>query len=132
MGISVRKSILLAEDDINTRHELEALFSENGYDVTVTSNGLDALELAKTRKYDLVVTDIYMPKLDGLDFIVTLKRIHQEVKALIITGCDRAESGESEIEDTYARALQKYGGFDVLKKPFRGSELLKKVEQILK
>jgi CheY-like chemotaxis protein len=57
--------ILVAEDDIDIRDALAALFGDEGYEVVAAENGLEALEKLRLKRVDLVVTDVNMPFMDG-------------------------------------------------------------------
>jgi DNA-binding response OmpR family regulator len=112
--------------------ELTLLLEEHGYDVKVASNGKVALEVFAGGGIDLVLTDIYMPKTDGLDLLVEIKKVSPGTKALVMSGGDRADGRFAIDEDSYATALQKYGGVEVLKKPFRGVVLVAKIGALLR
>jgi len=58
--------ILIVDDELNMRLVLQAMLKKEGYDVTTASDGLEALKILKSGQMDIVVTDLKMPKLDGM------------------------------------------------------------------
>lgn len=79
--------ILIVDDSKSIRYSLNFLLEENGYDVMEADNGSMALQLANSEKYDVVVTDINMPEMDGLTFTRELRQIpsYKFTTVLILT-----------------------------------------------
>src|ERR1700689_1755652 len=101
-------SILIVDDEKGIRESLGALLRDEGYTVDVVGSGEECLEVIETRHYDLVLLDIWLPKLDGLE---TLERIQeQEAPPMVVV-----ISGHANIE-TAVRAT-KLGAFDFIEKP---------------
>ena len=71
------KRVLVAEDDPTIQLVLEKILRQSGYDVTITSNGSEALNTAKGRVFDAVLTDWMMPEMDGIELI---RRVREECK----------------------------------------------------
>lgn len=69
-----RRSILVVEDSITARTLLKNILSTAGYDVRTTVDGLDAVAALRTRKFDLVVSDIQMPRMDGFDLVENIRK----------------------------------------------------------
>lgn len=115
-------SILLVEDDDDLRDDLALALQSEGYTVTACSGGLKALELASQETFDLVVSDVRMAGLDGLETIERLQKQQPSVATLIITGYTA--------EADSIRAVR-LGVGDFLKKPFRLDEFLQAVERLL-
>lgn len=120
--MSAEEKILVIEDDDSLREDLVMVLSDEGYWVQSAASGLDALELANRQNFDLVVSDIRMAGMDGLD---TLERLQQEqpsVATLIITGFTA--------EADSIRAVR-LGVGDYLKKPFELNEFIAAVARQL-
>jgi len=66
-------SILLVDDDVSTLGILEGFLEDHGYAVTTARNGIDALKILNTRSFDLMITDILMPDVDGYEVIANAK-----------------------------------------------------------
>lgn len=91
--MSVRKpsaaavlSILLVDDNLNGIKARKIILEEQGYRVVTALNGLDALDLFTQQKFDLVVTDYKMPKMDGLELIMNLRTLRPELPIVLISG----------------------------------------------
>ena len=119
-----KNKVLLVDDDQMLRELLAGLLSDNGYAVEEAANGLEALDQVESRHYDHVITDINMPKMDGLSF---LKEIREKGIKLNIT----VLSAHSDMS-TVVEAM-KLGASDFIAKPFQSEDeillTLKKVEE---
>ncbi|HKG22524.1 MAG TPA: response regulator, partial [Blastocatellia bacterium] len=73
MSREVKNKILLVEDDTDTRHVLSLLFELEGFEVVAAADGQEAYMRAVSEEPDLIVTDINMPKVSGLDLIRLVK-----------------------------------------------------------
>ncbi len=119
-----RDRILLADDNVDMRDYVRRLLAEE-YEVFTAANGQIALELSKTLKPDLIVTDVMMPELDGFGLLQALRSnpVTKSVPVIMLS----ARAGE----DAHIEGLQS-GADDYLIKPFNARELLARVRtQIL-
>lgn len=78
-------SILVVEDDENTRKLMEAVLTQNGYEVVTAGDGVDALEKMDNRHVDLIVLDLMMPRMDGYEFTETLRQCDCNLPILMVT-----------------------------------------------
>src|SRR5688572_13904727 len=78
--------ILVVEDDSITRSTICGLLRTEGYEVSEASNGAQALELLKTEPVDLVITDFYMPRLDGVALVEQIHTSSPETPVVFMTG----------------------------------------------
>jgi len=101
--------ILVVDDDRGMREFLEIMLTQEGYEVTCSSEGRDALNLCRKQAFDLVITDLKMPKVDGIDFLKGVKDVSPETMVILITAY---ASGE-----TAVTAMQE-GAYDYLEKNF--------------
>ena len=102
--------ILIVDDDRNTRESLGRALRRDGYEVLVAEHGKAALALAQDHHVDLVLTDLKMPGLDGLDLIESLKVVCPDVSSILISAFASV--------DTAVKAVRR-GVRDVLEKPIR-------------
>src|SRR5262245_53313567 len=78
--------ILLVEDDELVRHSISRLLQASGYIVIEAENGRTALASISQEPIDLVVTDVIMPEMDGVELIVALRRSHPDLKIIAMSG----------------------------------------------
>jgi len=83
------KRILIAEDQISTREALIALANRRGYDVVAVSNGVELLDIASKEGFDLVITDLVMPDLNGASATEIMKLQGNTTPVLALTGLSR-------------------------------------------
>jgi two-component system response regulator PilR (NtrC family) len=114
--------ILVVDDDQGMRDYLEIMLSREGYDVTTASGGREAISACKKRKYDLVITDLKMPKISGIDILKAVKEHSPETMVILITGY---ASGETAIE------AMKEGAYDYLEKNFTVDDLKSTIQDAL-
>jgi len=102
-------TILVVDDEQNMRVALFEALSRNGYEVTVAENGRMALDLVRKKAPDLVIADIKMPEMGGIELLERLKSMHPDLPVIIITGYATVDT---------AVAAMKLGVFDYILKPF--------------
>ncbi len=119
---STVSTVLIADDDRNTLSSLREGLTGEGYSVLSAGSGTEGLELARSGKPDLVITDLMMPGMDGLVFLKTVKKLNPYLPVIIITGHGSVE--------TAVEAL-KEGAFDYLPKPVRMKEVLRTAARAL-
>jgi CheY-like chemotaxis protein len=119
-----RARILLVDDDPMIAQLIIDMLSLDGYDVETAPNGVAALEKVQGRRYDLILTDLHMPELDGAGLYreLTRQQAHPPQKIIFLTGT----AGSSE-----AHRLVQETGLPVLRKPFNIIELLELVRTVL-
>jgi len=103
-----KKRILVVEDDAEMRSLLKDFFTEEGFEIDSVSNGSEAFRILVRELFDLVITDIRMPGLTGLDILPGIKKLQPNVPIIVITAF-----GSDEIRD---RAMAK-GATRYLEKP---------------
>ncbi|MEW6277085.1 MAG: HD domain-containing phosphohydrolase [Candidatus Eremiobacterota bacterium] len=116
------EKILVVEDDPLMLAALEILLTDEGYDVTTASSGLEAIQMAKETSYDLVVCDVRMAEMDGIETISNLKREQPDTRSIVITGYASP--------DVPIRAI-KMGVDDYLMKPFDDRQFVQSVKRSL-
>ena len=115
-------SILIVDDETAILTSLRSILEDEGYDVSVASSGIEALKIYTTDPPDLMILDIWMPELDGLE---TLKR----VKEFVPTAQVMMMSGHGSIE-TAVRAI-KLGAYDYIEKPLSLENVTLRVKHAL-
>lgn len=77
--------IMVVEDDNNTRKLMEAVLLQNGYEVILAKDGIDALEKMENHHVDLIIADVMMPRMDGFEFTETLRKCNYNLPILMVT-----------------------------------------------
>jgi len=113
--------ILIAEDEEITLKHLVNTLRKEGYEVSSAVNGIDALRMIEAEYFDLLITDIKMPGLSGLELLSTVKSKYPEIEVVVITGFGTIGSAIEAIKN---------GAIDYITKPFDLDELLLKVKKI--
>ncbi|MGH7833797.1 MAG: response regulator transcription factor [Candidatus Binatia bacterium] len=78
--------ILIAEDDDLNRQNISAFLIQEGYEVKQTTNGAQALRLAERERFDLVISDVFMPLIGGFELVEGLKSVSPYTPVLLMTG----------------------------------------------
>lgn len=113
--------VLVAEDEEISLNNIIDTLQEEGYEVSATRNGLDALKLMESGSFDVLITDIKMPGLSGLDLLSEAKERFTETKVIVVTGFGSISA---------AVDAMKMGAYDYIAKPFELDELALKVKKI--
>ena len=87
VGKSIMNKILIVDDEIKTCKLIKEYLETKMYSVVTSSNGKDALEKVKNEKYSVVLLDIRMPGMDGIEVLKNIKEISPETMVIIHTGC---------------------------------------------
>jgi two-component system cell cycle response regulator CpdR len=119
--VSLRR-ILLAEDDESMRVFLAKALERAGYEVISTDNGLDALMRLKQEPFSLLLTDIVMPRMDGIELARQAAVLDPELKIMFITGFAAVTLNSDANPPKDAR---------VLSKPFHLKDLVREVDKLL-
>lgn len=115
--------ILVVDDDRGMREFLDIMLTREGYEVKTAGDGKEAITLCRKNTFDLVVTDLKMPKVDGIDFLKAIKEISPETMVILITAY---ASGETAV------AAMKEGAYDYLEKDFDVEDLKDTIRDALK
>jgi DNA-binding NtrC family response regulator len=118
------EKLLVVDDEPDMLRLLSMIIKEKTpYEVTTTTNPLEALELAKGGGFDLLLVDLKMPGLNGIELLEAVRRFDEDVPVIIITAYGTVEAAVETIRK---------GGFDFITKPFRKEQILFTVERALR
>jgi len=115
--------ILVMEDDVSVAKGLEMVLTEEGYDVNWAGTGELALEAFKQKRYDLLVADLRLPGIDGMEVIKQVKEEKPETEVIVITGYGTTST---------AVEAMKLGASEFLPKPFTEDQIKGAVDGALK
>jgi two-component system response regulator AtoC len=119
-------NVLVVDDEESMRHLLNVILTDRGYEVRAVSNGEDALRELSARDYDLVLSDVRMPRMDGLVLLRRALELHPELTFIVMSAYGT--------HDTAIEAM-KAGAYDYVSKPFKPDEVvlvLRKAEERLR
>jgi len=122
-GTPWQPRILLMEDELNMAQGLQMVLQEVGYAVDLARTGRAALEKFSQKLFDLLVADLRLPDIDGMEVIKTVKEKKPETQAIVITGYPSVASAVTAV---------KLGVHEYLRKPFTQDEFMAAVEGALK
>ena len=120
--MTAKKRIMVVDNEEGLCRMMEAVLSDNGYAVTAFTRSFEAAETFQAGQWDLVVTDIKMPGMDGLELLQKLKQKDPAIPVIMVTAYATVEMS--------IQALRK-GAYDMLTKPFEPEELLYRVKNAL-
>jgi DNA-binding NtrC family response regulator len=117
-----KKVILIVEDDPTVGGSLRLLFKKKGHEILLASNGKEALQLFRHKVVDLVITDVVMPRMDGIELLEAVKGLRPETEVIVISA-----------QGTIEKAVQamKLGAFDFIEKPINPRVISLLVERAL-
>ncbi|MBW1739850.1 MAG: response regulator [Deltaproteobacteria bacterium] len=116
----MKQRILIVDDEQEFAESLSERLTIRGYEVATSLNGQDALEKVKGYNFDVVILDVLMPGMDGVEVLREIKKIKPLTEVIMLTG---NASVESAVEG------MKLGAYDYLMKPCDTEELLSKVNK---
>ena len=116
-----RKKVLLVDDNIMMRRMIINLFMNENLEIDEASDGREGLDKIATRDYDLVITDIIMPVMEGIEMILEAKKLHPNLKIIAISGS----------KPYYLYMAKKLGVDAVFNKPLNQHHFYAKVKNVL-
>ncbi len=119
--VEEKRSILLVDDEESSRKVFSAILAKAGYLVDEATNGMDALEKARAKRYDVALVDIKLPDMEGTELLLRLPKSSEMVK-IVVTGFSTTEN---------AVKASDCGADDFLVKPVDPEELLRSIRERL-
>jgi two-component system, NtrC family, response regulator HydG len=119
---SERKKILLVDDHQPFRDSLAKILSGEEWQVFAAGDGAEALEILRREEIHLLLTDLKMPKMDGVELLKVAKTIRADLEVILVTGYGTVDTAVTAMKD---------GAFDYIQKPFKPREILKLVRRAL-
>ncbi|MDA8079735.1 MAG: response regulator, partial [Nitrospiraceae bacterium] len=118
MGKKAR--VLIVDDELIGLRNLQHVMEKEGYEVQGTQSGQNALKLMEEKRFEIVITDLKMEKVDGMQILKKAKTLHPECEVILITGYATLQS---------AIQAMKKGAYDYVAKPFKLDEVRKVVAE---
>lgn len=117
-----KKKILVVDDEQNSREGLTKILIKEGYEVVAAESGEDALVEAKKEDFDLIITDLRMPEVSGIDVLEKIRAKKPDIGVIIVTAYGEVNS--------YLKAMT-LGAFEYLNKPIKLDELRRVISKAL-
>ena len=121
-----KATILLVEDEELLRAGVQEVLEIQGYKVITAPDGQQALACLAAETIDLIITDLVMPKMDGVDFVKQLREIKPDLPVIVVSGSTRNIMQRYGID-----SIQVPGANASLPKPFKSVDLIEQVRQLL-
>jgi len=115
-------SILIVDDEPTIQQSLSGILSDEGFEISVASNGYEALQVIQAESPDLVLLDIWMPGMDGIETLKEIKKENPSIQVIIITGHGTIET---------AVKATKLGAFDLIEKPLSIDKIIVSISNAL-
>ncbi len=117
-----KAKILVVDDEDIVRTSCSRTLTPGGFEVRLAKNGLEGIKMMGEEKFDIVLTDLKMPDMDGIEVLRRIKETWPDVEVIIITGYQTV--------DTAVKSI-KLGAFDYIEKPFTPDALMNAVSKAL-
>lgn len=122
----MNNKILVVDDEPQVRDMLRQTLEKEGYEVTEANDGEEGVRVLKEQLVDLMITDIYMPKKEGLETMSEARKMNPSLKIIAISGGGKQHDLDSLL------ISHRFGANKVLPKPFSRKTLLQHIQELLK
>jgi len=119
------KKILVIDDEEMMLDMMRQILQRAGYTVLTATDGMEGMDIFQQEEIDLIITDIFMPRKEGISVVYDLREKHPNAKIVAISGGGRLNSKD------YLRYAEKLGADRTLAKPFSKSEILNIVDELV-
>ncbi|MFQ5706345.1 MAG: sigma-54-dependent transcriptional regulator [bacterium] len=116
------KSILIVDDEASVRESLDKALSKAGYATRTAKSGKEALAVLAESSVDLILSDVRMPDVDGIELLKSIKERFENIEVILITGYGTIET---------AVEAMKEGAYDFISKPFKKTVILSTIERAI-
>lgn len=114
-----KPKILIVDDEERFRNTMRKLLSIEDYEASVAGSGSEALDELHKNTYDIIILDVRMPEVSGVQVLSEIKKLDPTIEVIIMTGYASVDT---------AKEIMKLGAYDYLLKPYAISELLEKID----
>lgn len=119
---NLTKKLLVVDDEMGIRQSLKKILEKEGYEVLTASNGEEAFKIIRTGDIDLLISDIRMAGMDGLELLKVCKSVSPYTEVIMITGYASVDTAVDSM---------KQGAYDYITKPFKKADILKAVQKAI-
>ena len=122
MNNIAKQTVLIVDDQESIRVALSRMLSKEGYEVLLTDEGEKALDVLREKKVNVMLSDLKMPKMDGLQLLKASKLVKPEVEVILITAHGTIEKAVGAMKD---------GAYDFITKPFKKIVIVNMIKKAL-
>jgi DNA-binding NtrC family response regulator len=115
----MKKKILVVDDDCNFRNLVLQILEDEGYSVSTAEDGISALKALESEKCDVLLTDIRMPNMDGIELFNNVKRLYPQMPVIFLTGSAYVNAAGKCLEEGASYYFEKPVDFNLLKCVFK-------------
>lgn len=116
---SIMPKVLIVDDEERLRNTMRKLLAVEGLEADSAGSGAEAIEKMRAGKFDVVILDVRMPGMTGVETLAEIKKIDPEVEVIILTGYASVDT---------AKDIMKLGAYDYLLKPYSREELMERID----
>jgi len=118
--MTCQAKVLIVDDEERFRTNLVKLLGVKGLEAVAVGSGMEAVKEIRERPYDVIILDVKMPEMDGIQTLEEIKKINASLEVIILTGHASVD---------VAVEIMKLGGYEYLLKPYSTEELIDKIER---
>lgn len=119
------RKILIIDDEPHILLMLKKMLEKAGYEIDLAANGKEGLRLFRATPSDLVITDIIMPEMEGLETIREMKRMQSDLKIIAMSGGGKISA------ESYLETAKIFGASKIVEKPFSQQQMVIAVQEVL-
>lgn len=109
-----KSKILIIDDDVDLLHTLKEVLVDEGYGIIMASNGIEAIERHKESRPDLIILDLKMPQMNGIETLRNIRKVDKDVIVIILTGYGSAETIREAVDLNVHEYISKPFTLDVI------------------
>jgi DNA-binding NtrC family response regulator len=117
--VSIMPKVLIVDDEERLRNTMRKLLAVEGLEADSAGSGEEAVEKLRAGKFDVIILDVRMPGMTGVETLAEIKKIDPEVEVIILTGYASVDT---------AKDIMKLGAYDYLLKPYSKEELMDRID----
>jgi len=125
------KTAIVVDDDDLVRPTVCFMLRALDFDVTEAASGKEALKLLSVAKFDLVVTDLFMPEFDGLELILEITKMALNTPIVLMTGGGKHFPSGSKDLSNLTESAEAFGASSIIQKPFKKNDLAEIIDKAL-
>ena len=115
----MKKKLLIVDDDFSLRSLMEVVFKDEGYSVSLAGDGIAALRTLETCCFDIIITDINMPSMNGIELFNNVKKLYPQIPVIFISGYDYKSLAENLLKDGALYFFKKPLNFNILNRAIK-------------